>query len=103
MANLKPHYCSFEELCAITALSSDVIIEIVEHGIIEPKGTHLENWTFNTQMITVTKKACRLHKDLGIDWPGIALAINLLDELEQLRTENQQLHNRLNRFTTESN
>jgi chaperone modulatory protein CbpM len=46
-------------------------------------------------MLTVTKKACRLHNDLDIDWAGIALAISLLDELEQLRQENRELHRRL--------
>lgn len=98
MTNLEPRYYSFEELCDVTELSSHVIIEIVEHGIVEPEGADPQHWSFNTQMITVTKKACRLHRDLGIDWQGIALAINLMDELEQLRAQNQQLQSRLNRF-----
>lgn len=102
MANLKPHYFNFEELCDVAELSSHMILEIVEHGIVEPEGAGPENWVFNTQMIIVTKKAYRLHKDLDIDWPGIALAINLLDELEQLRIENQQLQSRLNRFIADS-
>tara|TARA_R110000822_G_scaffold187752_28_gene326965 strand:- start:30852 stop:31160 length:309 start_codon:yes stop_codon:yes gene_type:complete len=98
MTNLKPHYLTFEELSHVTELSSLIIIEIVEHAIVEPNGTDPENWVFNTQMVTVTKKACRLHRDLGIDWPGVALAISLLDELEQIKKENQLLQRRLNRF-----
>ena len=98
MTNLKPHYLTFEELSHITELSSLIIIEIVEHAIVEPNGTDPENWVFNTQMVTVTKKAWRLHRDLGIDWPGVALAISLLDELEQIKKENQLLQRRLNRF-----
>lgn len=98
MTHPKSHYISFAELCDVTELSSHVILEIVEHGIVEPEGADPENWVFNVHMVTVTKKACRLHRDLGIDWAGIALAINLLDELEQLRAENQQLQHRLHRF-----
>ena len=90
---------SLEDLCHATELSADIIIEIVEQGIVEPVGESPENWTFNTQMITVTKKAFRLHKDLDIDWSGIALAISLIDELELLRAENQRLQQRLNRFS----
>jgi len=95
---INTHYFSIEELCNVTELSSHSIIEIVEHGIVEPEGTDPENWVFNTQMITVTKKACRLHKDLGVNWAGIALAINLLDEMEQLKNENKLLQSRLSRF-----
>ena len=93
---------SIEELCLATDLPSHTVIEIVEQGIIEPGGESPKTWVFTTHMITVTKKACRLHNDLEIDWPGIALAISLIDELEQLRTENRQLLNRLDRFSSAS-
>ncbi|MFT6010982.1 MAG: chaperone modulatory protein CbpM [Candidatus Azotimanducaceae bacterium] len=99
MTLLETRYFSFEELCDVTELSSHVIVEVVEHGIIEPEGSDPNTWSFDTQMITVTKKACRLHHDLGIDWSGIALAISLLDEVEQLRLENEKLKRRLQRFT----
>ena len=102
MTDPKPHYVSFVELCDVTELSSPIILEIVEHGIVEPEGAEPESWLFSIQMVTATKKACRMHRDLGIDWPGIALAISLLDELEQLRIENQKLHHRLNRFIVDS-
>jgi len=101
MANLETHYFSFEELCDVTELTSHIVIEVVEHGIIEPEGNGPDSWTFDTQMITVTKKAYRLHQDLGIDWSGIALAISLLDEVEQLRMENDKLTRRLKRFVEE--
>jgi len=101
MASLETHYFSFEELCDVTELSSHIIIEVVEHGIVEPEGNDPETWSFDMQMVTVTKKACRLHNDLGIDWSGIALAISLLDEVEQLRSENEKLANRLKRFVPE--
>lgn len=91
-------YFSFQELCTITALPSQTIIEIVDHGIIEPEGTDPETWLFNTRMVSVTRKACRLHNDLEIDWSGIALAISLLEELEEVRDENKQLKAQLNRF-----
>ena len=98
MSNLNKQAVSFEEFCQVTNLASAVLIEIVEQGIVEPKGNAPENWSFDTQMIAVTKKALRLHNDLDIDWPGIALAISLIDELELLRQENRRLNMRLKRF-----
>ena len=98
MASLNTQQVSFKEFCQVTNLASAALIEIVEQGIVEPAGDTPENWAFNTQMIAVTKKALRLHNDLDIDWSGIALALSLIDELEQLREENQRLNLRLKRF-----
>jgi chaperone modulatory protein CbpM len=91
-------YVSFEEFCHTTQLPSETIFEIIEQGIVDPDGDAPENWAFDTNMIILTKKAYRLHTDLGIDWPGIALAIGLIDELERVRAENKQLRSRLQRF-----
>jgi len=89
---------TLQELCQVTDLPSATVIEIVEQGIIEPVGRDPESWVFNTQMIVVTKKAQRLHRDLGIDWSGIALALCLIDELEQLREKNLRLQSQLSKF-----
>jgi chaperone modulatory protein CbpM len=99
--DLNAQYLSLEELCYATQNPFQTIIEIINHGIVEPEGTGPETWVFNTQIIRVAKKACRLHRDLGVDWSGIALAISLLDELDQLRNENQRLRKRLERFLDE--
>jgi chaperone modulatory protein CbpM len=92
---------SFQDLCEVTELPSATVIEIVEQGIIEPVGEGPDGWFFSTQMIVVTKKAQRLHRDLGIDWSGIGLALTLLDEMEQLRAENECLQRQLEKFLTD--
>jgi len=91
---------SIDQLSQATTLSSEMIIEIVEQGIIDPIGESPEHWCFTSQTVAVAKRAFRLHKDLEIDWSGIALAISLIDELQQLREENRQLQRRLSRFTS---
>ncbi|ETN92082.1 Chaperone modulatory protein CbpM [Gammaproteobacteria bacterium MOLA455] len=91
-------YLTFDEICYATQSPSQMIVEIVNQGIVEPEGSGPETWVFTTQMISVTKRACRLHRDLEIDWSGIALAISLIEELDQLRDENQRLRKRLERF-----
>jgi len=89
---------SLNELCEITVLSKDAVIEIVEHGIVEPQGREPESWQFDMHMLVTTRKAVRLYRDLEIDWSGIAFALSLLEELEELREENKCLVMRLNRF-----
>tara|TARA_R110002073_G_scaffold21123_1_gene74885 strand:+ start:227 stop:538 length:312 start_codon:yes stop_codon:yes gene_type:complete len=89
---------SLSELCEITVMPKNTIIEIVEQGIVEPIGDEPESWRFDTHMLVTTRKALRLHRDLDIDWSGIAFSISLLEELEQLREENKALTLRLRRF-----
>jgi len=99
MNDTKQHQMRFDELCRVAELPEQYVVEIVEHGIVEPYGQTPEQWVFTTHMVVQAKKAVRLHQDLNIDWAGIALAIRLLDEIEQLRDENSLLKQRLNRFT----
>ena len=100
MANVTALELTLNELCRATSLGSDTVIEIVEEGILEPTGSTPETWLFSSRTVAIALKAARLHHDLDIDWPGIALAISLIEELEQLRDENDHLRQRLARFTS---
>jgi len=73
------------------------VVDIVEVGIIEPM-QHGDDWHFDEQVVLLVTRASRLHQDLGIDWNGVALALQLLEEVESLRRENQRLRQRLERF-----
>lgn len=98
MSNKLTERLNLQELCQATLVSAEIVIEIVDHGIVEPSGRTPEEWTFSPPMVVTTRKALRLHRDLEINWAGIALAVNLLNELEQLRDEKKMLEQRLNRF-----
>ena len=89
------------QFCEATELSDVYVIEIVEHGILEPSGASPEQWLFDANALVIAKRARRLQGELQIEWAGIALALQLLDELEQLRAENSQLRRRLSRFEAE--
>ena len=86
------------EFCQCTELPQAWLIEIVEEGILEPKGSEPGQWLFDMQAVAVARRALRLRQDLELEWAGIALALQLLDQLEQLREENRQLRSRLSRF-----
>ncbi|AYC34513.1 chaperone modulatory protein CbpM [Pseudomonas cavernae] len=92
---------NLHEFCQCAELSTECLYEIVEHGIVEPSGSQPEDWLFDATALAIAKRAARLRRDLDIEWAGIALALNLLEELEQLRTENSRLRQRLSRFEVE--
>ena len=92
---------NIHEFCQSAELPQAALLEIIEHGILEPSGATPEQWLFDANALVIAKRARRLQGELQIEWAGIALALQLLDELEQLRTENSQLRRRLSRFETE--
>ncbi|MCW8194480.1 chaperone modulatory protein CbpM [Proteobacteria bacterium 005FR1] len=87
-----------QEVCQRVDLSTETLVEIVEHGIVEPEGEQPEQWMFSVDYVCTIRRATRLHRDLGIDWAGVALVLDLLEERDRLRRENQMLQRRLQRF-----
>jgi chaperone modulatory protein CbpM len=94
------HY-DLVEICLVLETSAETIIAIIDEGIINPNGNKPNEWKFDTLMCQDLKTALRLHQDLELDWNGIALAIQLLNELDSVRQENKQLKYRLQRFISE--
>ncbi len=85
------------EVCDAVGISTETLVQIVEHGIVQPESPQ-QPWCFSVEALPLIKRASRLKYDLDIDWPGIALAIDILCELDDLRAENSRLKQRLERF-----
>ncbi|MEG3589428.1 chaperone modulator CbpM [Citrobacter youngae] len=93
MANVTVTF-TITEFCLHTGVSAEELNEIVGLGVIEPR----EDETFDDHALTVVQRALRLRNELALDWPGIAVALTLLEENAQLRQENRFLRQRLSRF-----
>jgi chaperone modulatory protein CbpM len=78
--------CTLDELCAVCNAPADWITELVEHGVVEPlEGDTRSEWTFTSLSIVRVAKARRLERDLNLNPPGVALVLELLDQIEELR------------------
>ncbi|NNM00535.1 MAG: MerR family transcriptional regulator [Gammaproteobacteria bacterium] len=73
------------ELCRVCAVPAEDVIELVEQGIIDPLGGETGRWRFRSVAIRRVRCAVQLHRDLGVNWAGAALALELLEELRALR------------------
>ena len=76
---------SLAEVCRASRLSAERVIEMAEEGIVEPFGRGPESWRFRGASLQRLRCAQRLEEDLGVNSAGIALVLELMDELEQLR------------------
>src|SRR3954454_7141211 len=74
------------ELCRITGASSDDVARWVEEGAFEPQGARVEEWRFSGTCLRRAMTAQRLTTDLELNPPGVALALDLLDQIDALRT-----------------
>ncbi len=73
------------ELCRTCRLPAERLMELVEEGIVEPLGRDPERWRFRGASVRRVRCALRLERDLGVNFAGAALALELLEELQSLR------------------
>ncbi len=72
-------------LCRICNVSADLISDMIDEGLIVPKGDTPESWYFGAVEVRRVQTAIRLQQDLRINIPGAALVLDLLEEIEELR------------------
>lgn len=75
---------SLQDLCRFCQADESWVIELVEHGVLEPLGPSTEKWRFLGANIVRAKKARRLSRDLGINTPGVAMILDLLEERDRI-------------------
>lgn len=73
-------------VCSSYQLKPDTISEMVDWGIAEPSGNKPEKWIFTHHDYVRIGRACRFNNDLEINIPGAALALQLIEDIVNLRT-----------------
>ncbi len=80
---------TLDDLCRACSAQANIIIDLVREGVIE--GVEVvhrlppEHWRFTGLHLHRAKVAMRLHRDLGVNFAGAALALQLMDELQTLK------------------
>jgi len=85
---------TLREMCSACGVHAELVIELVEEGVLQPRGAAPEDWRFPGDALVRAQRALRLSRDLRVNWPGAALALDLMDELERLRREQRMLRRR---------
>ncbi len=67
------------------AVHEEYIIELVNEGVLAPVGREPVSWRFSGAHMHRATVSQRLQRDLGINLAGVALALQLLDEINALR------------------
>jgi chaperone modulatory protein CbpM len=80
---------SLSELSRACSTSTEWVIELVHEGVLEPVGRQPKQWRFSGTSLKRAHAAMRLQTDLKINLAGVALALDLMDEIETMR---ERLH-----------
>ena len=80
---------TLDELCRTCTVEVEEVITLVREGILDPAGGALGeqgpgHWRFHISSLRRVRTARRLQSDLGVNLPGAALALELLDRIAEL-------------------
>ena len=83
---------TIDELCRNCTVRTDQIITLVGEGILDPVHESADReragrWRFHISSVRRVHTVVRLQRDLGVNLPGAALALELLDRIEELQRQ----------------
>jgi chaperone modulatory protein CbpM len=81
-----------KDLSRMCAVDERHIVEFVEEGVLHVVEIKSTEWYFRGEALRRTRLALRLERDLELNLAGVALALELMEELERLRRELQARH-----------
>lgn len=74
------------ELSRLVDLHPEMVLRLVDLGLVDPEVGEPE-WLFQETAVPRIWKIRRLHRDLGINWAGIGVVLDLLDRIDELERE----------------
>lgn len=77
------------DLCRSCAVEAEFVEALVEQGILEPTGKRGRHWCFPASSLRRTRVTVRLRQDLGVNLAGAALALDLLERIDELNARSQ--------------
>jgi chaperone modulatory protein CbpM len=72
------------QLCRSCDVRGELVEAMVEQGILEPSGRRGSHWCFPSSSLKRTRVTLHLQRDLGVNLAGAALALELLDRIDEL-------------------
>lgn len=83
-------HLTLAELCQACCIPEEHVIAWVFEGVLEPIGEAPPAWRFAGDSLRRARLALWLTRDLEINPPGVALALDLLDQIAALQARLQR-------------
>ena len=79
------------ELCEACAVHAEAVEAMVEEGIVAPVAGRETRWRFTRTSVVRVRTVLRMQRDLRVNLAGAALALDLLERIEQLNARLKSL------------
>ena len=85
---------TLNELCGACTVRTEEIVTLVREGVLDPvdgplRAEKAQAWRFHITSVRRVRTVVRLQRDLGINLAGAALALELLDRIEELERHSE--------------
>ena len=94
---------SLREICERGDCHAEFVIKLVDYGVIAPldEVPEMRQWQFDVAALSRLRTALRLQRDLKLNLPGLAMSLELLDEVQDMRREVDRLNQRIRQLMGE--
>jgi len=79
------------ELIAVSHLSREELIDLVDQGVLHPSGESEASWRFPPAALATARSAARLRDAFELETPALVLALELLERIEELQRRVREL------------
>ena len=81
-----------EQICRQLGIGEEVLAHCIQWQIIEsPEPNPEGELVFSSDAVDRLCRGLRLHRDLGINWAGVSVAMDLLDRIDELEQRLREL------------
>ena len=77
---------TLSSLCRASGAQQDWVHGLVGEGLLKPTGQGPADWQFGGNALSQTRRALRLARDFELDIAAIGLVMDLLPEIDRLRS-----------------
>lgn len=85
------HRITIDDLCRICTVEIETVSLLVSEGILDPIGDNQKHWQFRIDSLHRVKTVKHLQRDLGVNLPGAALALELMEQIEELKRRSHRV------------
>ena len=78
---------TIDDMSRICKIQRHRIVTLVNEGILDPTGPKPAQWHFPVSSLQRAKRALRIKQGLEINMAGVAVVLDLLDEIDKLQAE----------------
>jgi hypothetical protein len=90
-----PRLLTLDDLAHATRLHPDLVESFVDFGLLEPVGRDGPLLLFDMAAVPRVRAIQRLRHDLGVNLPGVAVILDLIERLRVLQREVEGMRSRL--------